>query len=191
MINAEETVSDSLTVISNHIYFHSAVNVDKGLALLQELRELDTSLRNERLTRELPEDFPLTPIWLHINSGGGDLFAGFAIADQIKAIHSPIYSVIEGVCGSAATLISLPCSRRFITPNSFMLIHQLSSAMWGTHEQFKDEMILQNMAMEKLKVFYRYYTKLSLTRVRKLLERDSWLDAEQCVIDGFVDEIKV
>ncbi len=185
---AEDT--SEIVTINNHIYFYSEVTSEHGLTLLQGLRELDASLQKERLTQELPDDFPLTPIWLHIYSGGGDLFAGFAIADQIKTIRSPVYSVIEGMCGSAATLISLPCSRRFITPNSFLLIHQLSSSMWGTYEKFKDEMILQDMVMEKLTAFYRYYTKLSRTRVRKLLERDSWLDAEQCVIDGFVDGIK-
>jgi len=185
-----EAASDPLTV-DNHVYFYSGVSSDKGLALIQELRELDTSLHNERLTRDLSDDFPLTPIWLHINSGGGDLFAGFAIADQIKTIHSPVYSIVEGVCASAATLLSLPCSRRFITPNSFMLIHQLSSVMCGTHEQLKDEMILQDMAMDKLTIFYRYYTKLSSIKIKKLLERDSWMDSEQCITDGFVDEIKI
>ena len=97
--------SDPLTVetVNNHIYFYSGVNTDRCLALIKQLRELDTAFRNEYLSRNLPEGHPQTPIWLHIHSGGGDLFTGFSVADQIKQIDTPVYSIVEGYCASAAT----------------------------------------------------------------------------------------
>ncbi|MCA9908966.1 MAG: ATP-dependent Clp protease proteolytic subunit, partial [Anaerolineae bacterium] len=94
-----------------------------------------------------------------------------------------------GICASAATLLSLSCTRRYILPSSFMLIHQLSSFMWGTHEQFKDEMSLQAMMMERLIAFYTSKTKLSDKAVKDMLTRDSWMDAETCLKHEFVDEI--
>jgi ATP-dependent protease ClpP protease subunit len=131
----------------------------------------------------------MTPIWLHIHSYGGDLFTGFSVADQLALIKSPVYAVVEGICASAATLIAMSCTKRYILPNSFMLIHQLSSFMWGTHEQFKDEMSLQNKAMERLVEFYAARSKVTVDELRQMLLRDTWLEAAACVQMGFADEI--
>lgn len=183
--------SDPLTVesIDNHVYFYSDVNSDRGLALMKQIREMDGRLRNERISRSLPEEFPLTPIWLHIQSWGGDLFAGLAISDHLKNISSPIYSIVEGVCASAGTLISMACDMRYIFPSAFILIHPPAGGVWGTYEKFKDEMKLQEMALEWLVNFYVEHSNLSAAKIKKFLERDSWFSSKECLEYGFVDGI--
>ncbi len=190
-IAEEETSSSSsprLTVetMDNHVYFYADVDSDRVLALIRAIRNLDAVLREQKITRGL--DFSI-PIWLHINSEGGDLFSGFCASDQIKMIKSPIYSIVEGLCASAATLISMSCTKRYILPNSFMLVHQLSGMKWGTHEEFEDEINLQNKAMERLSSFYVGYSSIKIEEVRDMLKRDTWLDADECEKKGFVDEI--
>jgi ATP-dependent protease ClpP protease subunit len=185
---ADEVRRLTVETVDNHIYFYADVDSDRCLAVIREVRRVDADLRAEHLSRGL-EDSPLTPIWLHIYSAGGDLFAGFSMADQLATIKTPIYSVIEGICASAATLIAMPCTRRYILPNSFMLIHQLSSLVWGTHEQFKDEMGLQAKMMDRLVEFYASRSKSSAEELRAMLTRDFWMGAETCVQRGFVDEI--
>lgn len=190
--DAPAAVIAPLTVetIDNHVYFYCGVDGDRCLALLRTIREVDAKLRNERVSRSLASaNIPPTPIWLHIYSGGGDLFAGLACADQLQRFETPIYSVIEGMCGSAATLISMACSRRYILPNSFMLVHQLSSVMWGTHEQFKDEMKLQEMAMARIVSFYAQRTDVSEMEIREVLKHDMWMSSSEALQAGFVDEI--
>jgi ATP-dependent protease ClpP protease subunit len=184
-------VAPALTVeaVANHVYFYSEVNTDRCLALMQKIREQDNTLRWERESRGLPDDFPKTPIWLHIHSYGGDLFAGLNMADQLKSIRTPIYSVIEGCCASAATLISMPCTRRFIRPSSYMLVHQFSSFVFGKYQEFKDDMRLQDMLMDRLAGFYVKHSKLKDKAVRKMLKHDYWLDADEALNAGFVDEI--
>lgn len=183
--------SDPLTVESykNHIYFYSGVNSDRGLALMQEIRETDNDLRTEHESRSLGLDHPPTPIWLHIHSEGGDVFAGLAVADQIKQIKTPIYSIVEGFCASAGTLISLACTRRYIQPSAFMLIHQLSGISWGTFEELKDDMHIREMLMDLLTQFYLERTKIPVEQISALLQRNSWFSAEQCVDLGLADEI--
>lgn len=178
----------TVETIDNHIYFYADIDSDRGLALMRTLRELDHRLRAEQLSRYLG-DAPVTPIWLHLYSFGGDLFTGFSLADQLMMIKSPVYAVIEGICASAATLLALSCTRRYILPSSVMLVHQLSSFAYGTHEQFKDEMLLQKLLMEKLVSFYGERTRLTGDEIQKMLTRDFWMDAETCVKLGFADEI--
>jgi ATP-dependent protease ClpP protease subunit len=183
-----ETPRLTVETVDNHVYFYADVDSDRCLALIRTIRETDASLRTEYLSRGL-EGMPSTPIWLHIHSYGGDLFTGFSIADQIAMIKTPIYSIVEGICASAATLISMSCTKRYILPSSFMLIHQLSGFKWGTHEQFKDEMTLQNKAMDRLVEFYAKHSQVSETEIRTMLQRDFWMDADTCIKNGFVDEI--
>lgn len=181
----------TVEVVDNHVYFYADVTGDRTLAVLRDMRNLDHNFLIERKSRSLPDDHPGTPIWLHIFSYGGDLFAGFAAADQIANLNTPVYSVIEGCCASAATLLSMACTKRYILPNSFMLVHQLSTFVWGTHEEFKDEMKLQEMAMERLVQFYveRSGGKSDEESVRAMLTHDTWLSPEQALEHGFVDEI--
>lgn len=183
--------SDPLTVetIDNHVYFYSGVNSDRCLALVRQLREADSRLRSEHLSRNLPSGYEEVPIWLHIYSGGGDLFAGLAMADQIQMIKTPVYSIIEGYCASAATLISMSCTRRYIHKRALFLIHQLSDVAWGTYEQIQDEMNMLDMAMAMLVDFYASRSKQKEKEIRALLKRDSWFNAKQCLDRGFVDEI--
>lgn len=178
----------TVETMDNHIYFYSDVDSDRSLALMRTIRDTDAYLRNQQITRCL-EGQPLTPIWLHIHSPGGDMLAGFALSDQLRTIKTPIYSVVEGYCASAATLISLACTKRFITPSSFMLIHQLSSWMMGSHEEFKDEVKLQEKLMAKAVAFYAERTGQTTEWIKESLLHDYWMDANEAVERGFVDSI--
>lgn len=190
-VKADSSQIPRLTVesMNNHVYFYADVDTDRCLALIRSLRDLDVSLRNERLTRGIPESYPSTPIWLHINSDGGDLLTGFAMADQIKSFSTPIHSVVEGVCASAATLISMACTRRYMLPRSFMLFHPLSALAWGKYQEIKDEVVLLDMAMGQLKDFYATHSKLSAEKIEDMLKHDTWLNAPQCLENGMIDEI--
>jgi ATP-dependent protease ClpP protease subunit len=195
-IGAEPTADgDSpkkLTVetVDNHVYYYADVDEDRVLALMKAIREKDIILRNEHASRGLPDDHPLTPIWLHIQSWGGETMAGIAAADQLLSIKTPIHSVVEGLCASAGTLISCACSRRFITPSSFIMIHQIKSVMWGRHDEFQDQMIFMDGIMDGLIKFYSERTRMDKETVRKYLGRDSYFDALRCVELGLADEIR-
>jgi len=189
--HSDDNKEKKLTVETshNHVYFYANVDTDRCLALIKEIRDLDNILRNERITRNIPDGENRVPIWLHIQSNGGDLFAGLAAADQLEKFTTPIYSIVEGVGASAATLISLACDKRYITKRSYMLIHQFSSGMWGNYEECKDEMALQDKLIETLVQFYIERTKMDEPQVKAYLKRDSWFNSENCIELGLSDEI--
>ena len=84
---------------------------------------------SEKIVRQLllMESLSATkPIYIYIDSPGGDADAGFAIFDMIRFIKAPVYTIGMGLVASAASIILLAASkeRRFGMPNSHYLIHQ-------------------------------------------------------------------
>lgn len=64
------------------------------------------------------------PIKLYINTNGGSLVDAFAIFDTIKAIRSPVYTIVKGLCASGGLILLLAGSKRYATENSLFFYHQ-------------------------------------------------------------------
>ena len=130
-----------------------------------------------------------TPIYLHINSYGGSVFDALSIIDTIQNCNVPVYSIIEGCAASAATLISVVCNKRYITKNSYMLIHELRSGIWGKYSEIEEEYENLTSLMDTLFSIYEENTNIKNQKTLKnLLKKDSWWNAEICLKKGLVDE---
>lgn len=172
--------------VENHLYFYSEVDVERCQILMKTLREQERILQTEKITRNI--DFNI-PIWLHLHSNGGDLFAAFAVADSIQQLKTPVYTVVEGFVASAATFIAMAGKKRYMLPNSIILIHQLSSIFVGKYDEFKDELNLQEKATQYMVKFYAQHSKLTEEELNEKLKRNFYLCAEEALELGFVDEI--
>lgn len=171
--------------VDNHIYFYGEVNEANTLEVIKLLREQDAT----EIYRAAKGNAPVRPIYLHINSPGGAATDSLAIADVIQSLQAPTYSLVEGMAASGGTIISMACSKRIITPRAFMMIHQLSAWPYGTYEQIKDEVAWLDMLMETLVTFYAKHSKQGKKAIRRMLKRDTWVDAQKALDLGFVDEI--
>lgn len=175
-----------LEKVSNRIYFYSDVEREKVLQLNRSIRELNGELQVKQ--KEL--DLAQTPkIYVHINSFGGEIFAGLSSVDEIIKSEVPVVSVIDGCAASAATLMSVVAKERYINRHAYMLVHQLSAGFWGKHKEFKDELENQKQFMKIIKNIYKEYTRIPEKKLDEMLEHDLWWDAETCKRYGLVDEI--
>ena len=169
----------------NNIYFYSEVSRPKVFSLNKSLTRVSNSIKNRSNVLEA-EDIPIK---LHICSYGGSVFSGFAAVDYIAGCKVPVHSYIDGCAASAATLMSVVAVKRYIHKNSFMLIHQLSSGMWGNYEALKDSMENCDILMETIRNIYVKHTKIPKKQLNDILKRDLWFDAETCLKYGLIDEI--
>ena len=169
----------------NHIYFYSEVNRENIYELSQLIREAE----EENMLTSFKLKIDKIPIYLHISSYGGVIFDAFTLIDIIKSCKSPIYSIIEGASASAATIISIVAEKRFITPNAYMLIHQLSSGFWGKMSEIEDDFANLKQLMDKIKDIYKEHTNIPKKELNELLKHDLWLNSEKCIKYGLVDEI--
>lgn len=170
---------------NNHIYFHSEVDRDSIFELCALIREAE----EECVLTSFKLNIDKVPIYIHINSFGGSIFAAFSAIDVIKSCKVPVYSIIEGASASAGTLISIVAEKRYIRPNAHMLIHQLSSGCWGKMSEIEDEFKNLQDLMKKIKQIYSDNASIPRKELNELLKHDLWLDAAKCLKYGLVDEL--
>jgi len=188
LAGSDDSDSDSenrVTTSNNRIYFYSEVNRPKILSLNKSIQSIGLKLQNHAnaLRIETPT------LYLYINSYGGSVFAGLAAVDYIRKSPADITTVIDGCAASAATLMSVVGKHRQINEHSFMLIHQLSTHMWGKYEELKEDMKNNEALMKTIKSIYAKHTKIPKKELSKILKHDIWWDAKKCLEYGLVDEI--
>lgn len=188
--SAEMDKSDKESQISlfsgNKLYFYSDVTRDSIYVLNRQIDELTKQLKIVQIQFDLPSP---PPIELHISSEGGEIFSSLSTVDKIINNSIPISTHCEGIVASAATLISVVGSKRTISKNSCMLIHQVSGGLWGNYQEFKDELQNLDLIMKILKGIYTKHSKIAEDELIELLKHDLILSPEDCLKFGLVDSI--
>jgi ATP-dependent protease ClpP protease subunit len=174
-----------ITVNNNHIYFYAEVDRDSIFNLCEKIRlcESDNILLANKLCVE-----PI-PIYIHISSYGGVIFDALTAIDVIESCKVPVYTVIDGATASAGTLISVVGEKRFMRPNAYMLIHQLSSSYWGKMNELEDDHKNNKELMAKIKQIYKDHANIPKKQIDEILKHDLWWDYDTCLSYGLIDEV--
>ena len=183
--NTKSNEEKHITVHENKIYYYASVNRDSVVELNTKIGELES----KSLTLGHNLDISPPVIKVFINSGGGSITAGISSMDTILRCKVPVHTYVDGFCASAATFLSVVGTRRFMSRNSYMLIHQLSSALWGKYSEIEDEKKNLDLMMETIKNIYKEYTKVRMKKLDEILKHDLLWDAKMCLKYGLVDEI--
>ena len=177
--------------LDNHIYFTTDVtmlNINKLSKLIYQInREFEITKASIKYG-----DLQPTPIYLYITSLGGDIFAGLRGMDIIENSNLPIYTIVEGYAQSAGSILFLAGKKRYMTANSYMLIHQLSSyGENGTYEQLKDSFANNQVLMDRIIEIYNKKSngKLTKKKLQEVLKRDLYWNFETCKSYNLADEI--
>lgn len=172
----------------NKIYFKSKItenSIDKLIKIIESKNKKFEKITKNRMIKNAEPK----PLYLHITSYGGDLFASFRGVDAIKRSAIPIYTVIDGYAASGATLLSVVGVKRFMTPNSYMLIHQLSAGSFGKYWELKDDFDNFETLMDDIYNIYLRHTKLNIDELKECLSHDLWFKCDLSIQYGLVDKV--
>jgi ATP-dependent protease ClpP protease subunit len=183
-----ELAEEFVKVQGSDVFFHCEVCEATVLELNMKLKKLELELLHKYLDLGINSK-PEIRVW--IRSDGGDLHAGLSAMDCVNSLKRvKVRTIADGVCASAATFILLGGRTRHMTENSYVLIHQLNmDGTWGKFEDFKDQMANLSQFMDRFRDIYTRETKIPSKELKKLLKRDVYMNASQCIKWDVVDSI--
>ena len=181
----DKAAEKHIAVHENKIYYYAGVNRDSAVELNKKIGELES----KSLTLGHNLDIEPPTLKLLINSGGGSITTGISSMDTILRSKVPIHTYVDGFAASAATFLSVVGNKRYMSRNSYMLIHQLSSSLWGKYSEIEDEKKNLDLMMETIKSVYKEYTKVPMRKLDEILKHDLLWDAKMCLKYGLVDEV--
>ena len=132
---------------------------------------------------------------VYINSGGGSVTEGFAIYDRLSTLPCTVNTIVNGMCGSIATVIyqAGKKGKRKMYANSEFFVH---NPFWQPSApdpmEAKDLALLQQdlqNAENKIKLFYVGVTGKTVDELTPLLDRQTTMSANEAIEFGFADEI--
>jgi ATP-dependent Clp protease protease subunit len=134
---------------------------------------------------------PHKDITLYINSPGGSVSDGLAIYDTMNFIKSDVSTVGMGLQASmgAFLLSSGAKGKRYVLPNSRVMIHQVSSGTQGTATDMEISLKETIRLKKLLNEIMAKNTGQKLSKVEVDAERDFWMTAEEAVAYGVADKI--
>lgn len=127
----------------------------------------------------------------HINSPGGNMFDGFAIYNFLRAAPFKTVMRIEGVAASAASLIAMAGDRVEMPANSMQLIHNPWMGAVGDYRaMMKAADDLRSMRDSAVGTYMRKCgDKVAKSELMKMLDDETWVNAEDCVKYGLADVV--
>lgn len=129
----------------------------------------------------------------HINSPGGDVFAGTSIYNRMKQFTGTITTVVDGLAASAASIIAQGATtgHRKVCNGSLTMIHGASTMLFGYYNvsNMKD-VIKQVTAVDKsIAEIYTKCTGIEADKVRAMMTATTWMTSQEAVENRFADEI--
>lgn len=130
-------------------------------------------------------------IFMYINSPGGSITSMYAIYDTMQYIKPDIATVGFGSVASAGSFILAAGTKgkRSILPNTEIMIHELSAGASGKAAEIFNTVEKLKKLYEKMASQYQSFTGKDIDLIKKDMQRDCWLDAQEALAYGLVDKV--
>ncbi len=125
---------------------------------------------------------------VHIFSPGGNAFDGKNIYSQLKTHKGPVNVYIEGLAASAASIIAMAGDKIYMPDNAMMMIHRPSTFAYGTAEDLKEAIEGLDIISKTSNAVYKERTGLPMSQVEELVNKTTWMTADEAIELGFADE---
>jgi ATP-dependent Clp protease protease subunit len=155
--------------------------------------EIDDAVANSVIAQllYLESEDPAKDIKLYINSPGGSVSAGLAIYDTMQYIKPNVMTICVGLAASMASVLLTAGEKgkRFVLPNSKVMIHQVMGGVQGQASDIKIQAEEILKVKKTLNNILSKHTGQNLEKIEKDSDRDYYMTAEEAKKYGLVDKI--
>lgn len=126
-------------------------------------------------------------VWL--NSPGGDCVAAAQIYNMLMDYKGSVTVKIDGIAASAASVIAMAGTKVLMSPVSMMFIHNPMTVALGNSDEMQKAIEMLHEVKESIINAYEIKTGLSRAKLSRLMDAETWMDANKAVELGFADGI--
>lgn len=129
------------------------------------------------------------PLDIRIDSGGGDVYEGYAIASAIQRYKGETTTYIDGMAASAASYIAVMSDRVVMNDFSTVMIHNAWMRTMGNRDELRRAADQLEGVDETIAGIIDARTALTLDEIREYMNAETWFTAAECLEAGICDEV--
>ena len=143
----------------------------------------------------MEDDEEIDGVLILINTLGGDVEAGLAIAEMIASLSKPTVSLVLGGSHSIGGPLAVSADYSFIVPTGTMIVHPVrSNGMFiGVYQSYRN----MEKTQERITGFIAEHSNISQTRLEELMldptqlvkDVGTMLEGKDAVKEGLIDEV--
>jgi membrane-bound ClpP family serine protease len=122
---------------------------------------------------------------MHINSGGGSVFAGMAIYNLLRNYEGEVVTYVDGRAASIASVIALAGDKIIMRTGSCMMIHKPAYCLWGAYNA-DDFRKLADDLDEIQKAIMQVYREnkakdADINEIENMVNEETWMTSEEVI----------
>jgi ATP-dependent protease ClpP protease subunit len=125
---------------------------------------------------------------VRINSPGGSVFEGIAIANALRAHPARVTVQVDSVAASIASVIAMAGDRIEMAPNSMLMIHDASGVCMGNAADMDEMSELLDLISDNIADAYAARAGGTREQWRARMQAETWYLPEDAVANGLADE---
>ena len=191
----EKKENETIVATKSQIYLLSIIGEVEGH---EALAERSKATRYEHILPNLAraeDDDSIRGILILLNTVGGDVEAGLAIAEMISSMSKPTVSLVLGGGHSIGVPLAVSADYSFIVPSATMVIHPVrqSGLFIGVAQSYRN----MEKTQDRITEFVASHSHMSAERMEELMldtrmlvkDVGTMLDGREAVAEGLIDEV--
>lgn len=173
---------------SSQIFIPIPVVSSESVTLYGEVT-LDSASRLVAAIQEANEEKTSEPIYLYINSPGGDILSGGMIVDAMAASRRPVYTVDVGLAASMAALIHTYGAKRYMLPHSVLMFHRASMGLEDDISHVEQRIALLEAIVADYEQHLAKMTGLSVAEIQAHEDHQWWMLPAEAQKNHLIDGV--
>ena len=172
----------------NFTDIHMSLLADRNIFLYGQIDQ-EICLNAQKTLLYLNSTNKSNDINIYISGPGGSIYDGFGLIDFMQTIKSPINTFCVGLAASMSALIFLSGDKRYMLPNSSLMLYQ---PLGGVSGQASDIELMANQILKtksKINNMIMQRSKLELEKIEQITDRDCYIDADTAIKYGLANEL--
>lgn len=164
------------------------LNDEIGDSLVEKATMMILRWNKEDKDKKIPPE-NRKPIYIYLNSPGGDMSYGLAFLSTLSSSITPIITVVIGMAASMASYIPMITTKSYAYENSTICLHDGSVGVMQTRRKANDVMDYVDKCSERLDKIVLQNTNITQEKLDEIADKEYYIFADEAKELGIVDAI--